>query len=225
MQADPTPSEKRIIKEKIKNNNIVFDVGANIGEWSQFTINNFPNVIIHAFEPIPEIYKLLEKNMAKYKNIILNNVALFNDNKSTKFYYYVNISKMSSIFRRRHEVEINIIKSKPKIINVPTILLDDYCKYKNINKIDYLKIDTEGAEFPILIGSKNMISTRKIKKIQFEYGECFLDGGTKLENVFKLLLNNGYKIFRITKTDLIPIPEFTFKLEDYVYTNFLAEAM
>jgi len=48
--------------------------------------------------------------------------------------------------------------------------LDTLCLEIGLEKIDYLKIDTEGAEYKILSGARNLLQKQKITFIQFEYG-------------------------------------------------------
>jgi len=61
-KSDLLDGEIKVIQEHIYSGNIVFDVGAYVGEWSNEVLKRFPNVIIHQFEPSPESFKNLLKN-------------------------------------------------------------------------------------------------------------------------------------------------------------------
>jgi FkbM family methyltransferase len=66
-------------------------------------------------------------------------------------------------------------------IKVRGTTLDDFCATQNIEQIDFLKIDVEGAELSVLRGSRNMLSRRKIMAVYFEFNDLDpmpgLDGG------------------------------------------------
>ena len=57
-----------------------------------------------------------------------------------------------------------------EIKKIPCKKLDTLALELSLNKIDYLKVDTEGAEYKILCGAKDLLEQKKITFIQFEYG-------------------------------------------------------
>ena len=65
-----------IYSQKIKKNPIIFDVGANIGQSIIRFRKNFPDSIIHSFEPVEKEYVNLKKKFSDDKKLILNNFAL-----------------------------------------------------------------------------------------------------------------------------------------------------
>jgi len=109
-------------------------------------------------------------------------------------------------------------------ISVPTRSLDSFTKEHNINHIDFAKIDTEGAEANILYGGKNMVSNQNISCIQFEYGGCYPDANKTLYEVYQYLTAFGYKIYRIIDDGLIYINEWNNKIENSLYSNYLAHS-
>ena len=58
-------------------------------------------------------------------------------------------------------------KIDPILLKIKIETLDEFCKKNNIEKIDYLKIDTEGSNFDVILGATEMIKNKKIKYIQF----------------------------------------------------------
>ena len=77
-------------KEKIT----IFDVGANTGDSIERFRNIFQNYSIYSFEPIPEIFKKLEKNYSKNKNNNLYNLALSNNTEKKKIFIFMVIIKL-----------------------------------------------------------------------------------------------------------------------------------
>ena len=109
-----------------------------------------------------------------------------------------------------------------KRVKIKTNTVDIFCDKNKVNQIDLLKIDTEGAESRVLRGAKRMIENNQISMIQFEYGGCYIDAGEKLEDLYRMFINNEYLIFRIFKDGLIHIHEWNEGLENFLLSNYLA---
>jgi FkbM family methyltransferase len=209
-----------VLKNLIKNDFVVFDAGANKGEWSREVLGLDLNCKVYAFEPVPEVYAELVKNNFMYKDLFIPlNFGLGLIEGYLTFYYTPNLNGMSSIYNRPVFDAFNI---KVDEITVPVQTLDGFISRNQINKINYLKIDTEGSEFNILMGAKNSIQNDVIDIIQFEYGGCYKDGQKKLEDVYNYLKTNNYLLFRIIPNGYVYIQDWTQKLENYTYSNYVA---
>lgn len=216
--------ETKVIDNFIKNNYCVFDVGANVGNWSKTVLSKFENIDLHIFEPVPNNYKQLTENIASQSdknNIHLNQIAISNHEQTQTFYYYQQQSAWSTFFRR-FDVEKQYNLQPPLELPVITKTLDKYCKEQNIKRINFLKIDVEGGELDVLHGAKNLLEKGKIDYLQFEYGGTFQDSKTTLKEVFKYLQNNRYFLIKIEENNLIYLPEFLPQYENYQYSNYLA---
>lgn len=219
-----TDSEVNIIQQFISSGDVVFDVGANVGNWSYQVLSNHTDVEIHMFEAIPQSYYTLIKNYSRFlteSNIFPNNIALSNCNKIQDYYFYSQDPALSTTYRRLG-VEQLLNLATPTKLSLPTITLDTYCQQRNIHHINFLKIDVEGAELDILMGAIQFLKKGSIDIIQFEYGGTYLDAGITLQQVYELLEKNNYFIFKIEDEDIEFIPIFSLEYEDYQYSNFLA---
>lgn len=214
--------EKLIAEELIKSGGTVFDVGASIGEWSQLVLAKRGRVKLYAFEPIPTIFAKLEGNI-KYSRAILSNIALSDAVGSRQFVFYNRDNKIAELsgFFQRPIVETNFTVN-PTFITVKTDTIDHFCAENKIDHIDFLKIDTEGAELMVLRGGARMLGNKQIDIIQFEYGGTYLDSGASLKEMYQLLSQSGYSLFRIAPDGLISIPEWSDELENYQYSNYIA---
>ncbi|MEG4998382.1 FkbM family methyltransferase [Microcoleus sp. B4-D4] len=216
--------ELKIIENFIGSGNVVFDIGANIGSWTNQVLNICPDVQIHLFEPAPPIYQTLLQNLAepiKSGQLVLNNLAIAHQQEIREFYYYDKFSGWST-FHRRFEIEKQYNIQSPKPFEILTATLDDYVQTRGIKRINFLKIDTEGGELEVLRGATSLLQKGKVDYIQFEYGGTFVDANITLKQVFEHLQKFRYTIFKILPNALQPLLQFLPEYENYEYSNFLA---
>jgi FkbM family methyltransferase len=116
----------------VKENNVIFDVGANIGLFSRYIAQKAPNLSIHAFEPVPIIYEVLEANLKKVPaSIKTYNIGLSDHSEQTKIHYYPKVSADSAIVPFDFELKVSqyvenydkaIVAMKPIAKIVPKFL-------------------------------------------------------------------------------------------------------
>jgi FkbM family methyltransferase len=211
--------ELSVIKTFIAPGAVVFDVGANKGDWSNDVFRHHPNVSIYAFEPIPALYSSLTRQFAQYRFAAYELAISKEDGLKSFDFYEGENSRASGLYERPI-----IAYLSPSKLTVKTMKLDSFCKEMQINRIDFLKIDTEGSEFDVLCGARELIKNRAIKVIQFEYGGTYKDAGITLKEVYRFLRQHGYEVYRIAPKFLIHIQKWRDALETMHYSNYLAIA-
>jgi FkbM family methyltransferase len=217
--------EDYFVVEKLKylipsgNEQIFFDVGANIGDYSKLLSTNFPSSTIHTFEPNPNTYKLLCKNLPK--NIITINKALGDETKSEKLYTLKN--NTTSVRSTSDERIIKAMEPTEEVVSfdIKIETLDNYCVENKIDKIDFLKIDAEGYELEVLRGGKNLLKQSKIGVIQFEFNEVNTIKRIFLRDFFDLLAKQ-YLLYRLDTKKLIPLGNYSIKHEIFIFQNIIA---
>lgn len=141
--------EKILYLNSINKGDITFDIGANIGSFTQlFSILCGSKGEVHCFEPIPETYQILSEKIKNLKNVISNNLAAGDANMQMVMNYDINDSEKASL------VETNTNKKSCK---VKLIRLDDYMSEMNLKRLDFIKCDVEGYELQTLKGMKNTL--------------------------------------------------------------------
>ena len=199
--------EKKFL-DKIMNNKplLCIDVGANIGEYSKYILENRDSKVI-AFEPMPESFKKLKK----IKDIFGDRFYTYNigigEKEKTKKLYYDNKNLQWANFNPELK-KIDYLKNTKKSIRCKISTLDNLL-FKNkkllLKKIDLIKIDTEGYELEVLIGAKKTIKKYKPKYIQIEYNWHHLFKNVNLYYFSQILKEyQAYKIFPFSK-ELIKI--------------------
>jgi len=178
-----TPSGFRINKK-----DIVVVVGAHIGVFSIYAATKATQGKVYAYEPIPENFRLLKSNIKlnNLNNIVPFSLGVFN-RKGRKKIYLTDSPATSSLFGQGGKVYL-----------VKVVGLKDVFEDNGLKKINFLKIDCEGAEYDILFNTPKKYLD-KIDKIALEYheGEFTKYGCRDLETFFR---NHNFKVrVKITK--------------------------
>jgi FkbM family methyltransferase len=152
---------KAIISKIAKPNSACIDIGAHKGEILDLFLKYAPQGKHFAFEPIPALYENLVKKYANYADIFP--YALSDKEGESTFQYVRNAPAYSGILKRKYSVKNpNIQEIKVELKTLDSIIPEE-------TKIDLIKIDVEGGEFPVFKGGINMI-TRNKPHIIFESG-------------------------------------------------------
>ena len=212
-----------VAQEFIRRGDIVFDIGANHGNWLKMILSVKPLNNIYAFEPIKELCQHISIHHHFRENIKIVNGAVSDQVGETDFYIYRNspqMAEMSNMFGRP-EVEqknnINVLTEKTR-----TITIDHLFEIEKLEKVNFVKIDTEGAEELVLNGATKTLGRGLVDHIQFEYGGCFIDSGASLKRIFELLAKHNFTTFRILHNGLMHFPKWNDELENYLHSNYFA---
>jgi len=218
-----TNGEFALLRCLIKPGDVVFDIGANTGWWSNCVLSDVGRVHLYSFEPVTDTFAVLKSNLGR-SGAHLHNIAISANNGSKTFYYYNQTSKLarlSSFYRRNPAVEQQF-NMEPVPISVQAQTLDSFCEKHSISRVDFVKIDTEGAELDVLRGAAGLLRAHRVKILQFEYGGTYPDAGITLQQVCRLLSSHGYVIFRILPDGLVHMANWRDSLENNRYSNYLA---
>lgn len=169
---------------------VIFDVGANIGQTSLNIINSQKskklNPIVYAFEPYPKTFNKLKTNIALNKS---NDIKAFNLGLSTQkgmLHMMQHSPSNSGGFRMTDDLANSI--------SVPVISIDEFISENHISKIDFIKIDVEGFEVQVIQGAKKTLETYKPWLI-FEYSlENIKAQNGNIKNTLNWLLEINYHV-------------------------------
>jgi hypothetical protein len=105
--------------------------------------------------------------------------------------------------------------------NIKLKRLDGYIEEKNINHIDFIKIDIEGHELKAFEGFGKYLDASFVDYIQFEYGGANLDSHTNLMELYKFLENRGFKIAKMMPNGL-EVRKYSPFMDNFNYANYVA---
>ena len=218
--SDKISGETRAIAQFVKGvaAPVVFDVGANTGDWTAAVLAIAPASRIHAFEPQAS---LATQVATRHSQVKVNSVALGETPGELSLYDYEDHpgSQHASLLQG---VIDGVHRSKPRETVVPVTTLDSYCLEHNVATIDLLKIDVEGFELNVLRGAKRLLEEGRIAAIQFEFNEMNVVGRTFL-NDFMKYMQPAYRLYRVLPHGLLPLSEQNYWFnEQFIFQNIIA---
>lgn len=192
----------------------IFDVGANMGEWTRMTRSFHPDAEIHMFEIVPETYHKMLNNIEIDSKMIPNSFGLLDKSGPVPMKHKTTYDSLSTIV-----TDLRLDDSIP--ITGLAFTGDEYVESRRIETIDYLKIDTEGAEGKVFKGFENTLKQGKVKMIQFEYSFVCVLTKWMLIDSYKFLEPLGFKLGRLHK-DYIEFHEYTLLDENFKGPEYIA---
>ena len=178
----------------VEEGDLVIDIGAHIGIFSTYAAELNKTGKIYAFEPFKDNFKRLgmHKEINCKKKINTYNLGIA-DKKGSRTLF---ISDKNTVSHSLYKPKNNSDK-----VEIKTIRLSEFCKKENINKIDFLKTDCEGAEFEILKADVNLLKI--VNKLVLE---CHPFKDNNASFILNLLEKYNFKVYKepenITDNDL-----------------------
>ena len=208
--------EQQILKISAPNIKTFIDVGANIGDWTYSLIKSTPfdsDLKGLLVEPTTALTKILQNRFENFDGIKVEECALGSESGIATFF----ISKTCS----EHSSLVIEDTSDTQQVEVKVKTLDYLIRFYNLTEVDFLKIDTEGNDFNVLIGAREALKNHIIHVIQFEYGSGWKFAGNTLFHATKYLEDYGYSCYLITPSGLRQYDLRKYG-ELFSYSNFLA---
>lgn len=199
----------------------VFDVGANKGQFlrAALAILKTPRPDFHVFEPSAYTYRLLSESVGGIDSVTLNNVALGKEAGIRKLFYDLPGSGIASLTKRHLD---HFGRSMDICEDVKVETLDQYCEVCSIEKIDLLKLDVEGHELDVLLGSTRMFRAGAISMVTVEVGGANIDTRTFVRDLFDFFSTHQMSIARITPSGYWhKCPYYKEVYEQFRTTNFV----
>jgi FkbM family methyltransferase len=209
-------------KAKLQNG-VLLDVGANHGAYARLLRVLAPTARIIAFEPHPSTFVTLRALLADLPSVELVNLAVGDEMGQLTLYdfRFSDGSTQASL----NEEAVALYSDDIVSHSVDCTTIDDYMAGSGLDRIDFLKIDTEGHDLSVLKGARAALRERRIRMIQFEFIPANIATGATMHAFFEVL--EGYRISRLCLNgDLRSLEPYDVKrCEIYVTHNLIAIPM
>ena len=194
----------------------VFDVGANIGDWTDEFLTAHPNTMLFAFEPSSAAFSHLSNRFKADSRVTTFNFALGEVDGEGTLFSDAPASGFASLTKRRLE-HFGISTNKSEKISVKTL---NSLIFERSTSCDILKIDIEGNELYALQSGQEILKHCKV--ILFEFGGANLDSKTTFQDFWYFFQDLSFSLWRITPSGIKKVKKYSELDEIYVTTNFLA---
>lgn len=183
---------------------VIFDVGANTGEWAARMHTRIPKARIFMFEPQSTCRQAIAAKAIP--NSVLIPCAASAQNGPATLYTPSGTTGIASLYQRR---DTYFVGEQFSAVQVQTVRIDDVLDQQNIERVDFLKLDIEGHELEALKGAVHSLESGKIKALSFEFGSGNINSRTFFRDFYDLLHPLKYKMFRILpSSSVLPIEEY-----------------
>jgi len=162
-----------------KPGDVVIDIGAHIGLFAIYTALRFPEVVIHSFEPFPENYELLQRNLERngITTVRTYQQGVTSDGRSLEMVTNPQNSGSANCYS-------GSLKEYGRTTGIPSTTLDHIFDSLNVDKCKLLKIDCEGSEYEILLTTRSLAKVEYLSG-EFHQNEWFLSQGYTFEGLLK----------------------------------------
>lgn len=175
----------------------IFDVGANQGQFAIASNIYYPKATIYSFEPVPDIFRNLERNTKNINNIHCINYALGATEGEIDFYSNNHSHASSALIVSDFQKAVIPETLKTKQIKVDVNTLDKITTTLNIQSPILLKMDVQGFEKKVLEGAINFIN--KVDYLLFEASFISMyDGEALFEEMHTIVKDLGFELIAPT---------------------------
>lgn len=181
-----------LLEETCKPGAVIIDIGAHIGLFSVIASQVAGATgKVFAFEPAPSTYALLQKTVSiNHKQQSIETFQKAVGKESGKITFFISddqADNSNSLVQYKEDRSLHGI-------DVDVTSIDNFVAEKNISKLDFIKIDVEGAEYDTLQGAVNTLKNLRPVCIVAIHPEPIAAKGDKLEDIYDLISNCNYRI-------------------------------
>jgi FkbM family methyltransferase len=199
------------------------DVGANLGCWSEQLAKTLSeNTLIdkstiHGFEPAPDqgdsfLAKFPE--LAAQNRVRLERKAVGTEEGTVTFV-------VSGPQSGNNAIRTTTDNLAGRELEVPVTTIDKYANEHGIESVALLKIDTEGNDFNVIRGAKDLFRDGRISVLQFEYNWRWIDFGHWLKSVFVFAKECNYAVGLLTPDRIEICDEWHPEMDRYIEANYV----
>jgi FkbM family methyltransferase len=171
---------------------VVFDVGANVGKWTQGLLHALPGARVFMVEPSPGCQAAIQAKNLPGTTLIPCAVG---ESAGQASFHFSSATDGSASLHVREDTPFRELNYQR--INVQIRTLDEILDTLGVDFVDFMKMDIEGHELFALHGAKRALAARRIGALSFEFGCGNVNSRTYFRDFWDLLKGAGFEIWRI----------------------------
>jgi FkbM family methyltransferase len=180
------------------NPKVCLDIGANVGEYTRALLE-LTGAKVYSFEPLSEPFKIVADLKISFGDrIVPINKGVGAKNEYLNIYFNKDVSAHASFSK---DVQAVPYLKNNSIDFIEVVTLDSFFENFDELEIDFIKIDTEGFEWEVLQGAKNILEKYKPKIIQIEFNWHQLFRAHTLYKFSEIL--NNYNLYQLLPNGVI----------------------
>ena len=200
---------------------VVFDVGANVGDWTHMLLEQVPAeraaaVQVHAFEPIRSTFESFGRGISAHprRTSVHAVQAALSDADGTLEMFEIEANGTTNSLHPDP-----FLQGRP--VPIQTLRADSYCAQQGIDRVHLLKIDAEGHDVAVLQGAERLLREERVMVAQLEYNHRWVYSRHFLKDVFDLVRGTPYVVGKLTPAAVELYDEWHFELERFFETNYV----
>lgn len=182
----------------------VFDVGANVGQFAGETLRELPGARVHSFEPHPGAFAQLAR--VYDPRLKAHELAVGAEPGEATLFVYGSEEETSLINSLTPDARFpQKFAYRAREVKVRCTTIDAFSAEAGVERIDLLKVDTEGFDLVVLQGAERMLREGKVRFVYVEFNDLFTkDGATggALVPIAEYLARFGFA-YLCTYTDFV----------------------
>jgi FkbM family methyltransferase len=186
---DPLLNIRSFFEHRNISPKVIFDVGANQGDYAAQCLELFPDARVYCFEPTPAVLGILNDRYASHARVKIVAGAVTDGDAPVTF----NLRGDSVWNSLLANGDAGIAPGATQAIEVKGMRLDSFAASEAIDQVDLLKLDIQGAEMKALAGAEKLLRDGKISLVQMEMNfQNLYAGQADCQSVSKFMFGHGY---------------------------------
>jgi FkbM family methyltransferase len=201
-------------------NLVIFDVGANLGDWSAMLLEQLnihaitERVDLFSFEPVPATVEILKRNLPRNNTCLhIEEIALSSSSGSAEIYVTHADAGTNSLYN-------DSLSGQKETVIIKLISAADFCKARDIQHVHLLKCDTEGHDMEVIRGAVSLLEAERISVLQFEYNYRWVFSRNFLRDAFETIKFLPYKLVKLQADYLLVFEKWHPELDHFFEGNY-----
>lgn len=186
------------VREYLPENPVIIEAGSFKGKDTCALAQQWPAGQVHAFEPVQELFELVQSAAAEYTNIICYQIALSDTNGTAQLHMAQRpkrpgvVTQANCLLEPKERLKWSAFVY-PETLDVPTITLDAWADAHAVKQVDFMWLDLQGCELAVLKAAQKLLPGVNVIYCEVNFVEAYKDQ-PKFAEVTAWLESQGFTL-------------------------------